>query len=118
MKTHFAAQRVADRKSNLLPGTAKTAVAIALLGCLIAGAFTVATSTADAAKGERAGAQRADVQSVNRISKGDRLPTSSKSTFATTPLVTTLRRPPVGCDPAFSRAADPARAHIFGRCVS
>ena len=26
--------------------------------------------------------------------------------------------PPVGCDPAFSRVADPARAHIFGRCIS
>jgi hypothetical protein len=29
-----------------------------------------------------------------------------------------MRRPPVGCDPAFSRAADPARAHVFGRCLS
>ncbi len=56
---------------------------------------------------------------VNRINKGDRLPLALKLTpDISLPLVSTLPRPPVGCDPAFSRAADPARAHIFGRCMS
>jgi hypothetical protein len=32
--------------------------------------------------------------------------------------VTTLSRPPIGCESAFSRAADPKRSHIFGRCIS
>jgi hypothetical protein len=34
------------------------------------------------------------------------------------PAVTTLAKPPVGCEPAFSRIVDPDRAHVFGRCIS
>jgi hypothetical protein len=33
-------------------------------------------------------------------------------------VVTTLPRPPVGCESAFSRTVDPERVHIFGRCIS
>jgi hypothetical protein len=113
MKANFATGNLADRGGELLSSATKSAVAITLLSCLIAGAFTAATSAADAARSERV-----DAQSVNRANKGDRLPAPSKFTSATTPLVTSMQRPPVGCDPAFSRAADPGRAHIFGRCVS
>ena len=58
-----------------------------------------------------------DVVSVNRIHKGDRLSLVPKSA-ATPPVVTTLSHPPVGCESAFSRVADPTRAHFFGRCIS
>jgi hypothetical protein len=113
MKANFATARIAPRRGSLRLRAPKTAVAIALLGCF-AGAFTAATSTADTARSERA-----DTQAVNRTIKGDRLPPSPKFTSATpSPLVTSMQRPPIGCDPAFSRAADPARAHVFGRCLS
>jgi hypothetical protein len=114
MKANFSTARIARRRVNLISFAPKAAVAIPLLGCLIAGAFTAATSTADAARSERA-----EAQSVNRTVKGDRLPLPAKFAAATpSSLVTNMRRPPVGCDPAFSRAADPARAHVFGRCLS
>ena len=62
---------------------------------------------------------RTPAVSVNRYRKGDRLPVASKpAPTVSSPMVTTLSRPPIGCDPAFSRAADPKRAHIFGRCIS
>ena len=59
--------------------------------------------------------------SVNRINKGDRLPQapaerlshSSPSTEAVVP----PKRVPLGCDPAFSPIADPARGSIYKRCL-
>ncbi len=94
--------------------TPKNAAAIAVLGCLIAGGFTAASSNAGVAKGGRS-----ETVSVNRTNKGDRLPLALKLTPNTSSsLVLTLPRPPIGCDPAFSRAANPAHAHIFGRCIS
>lgn len=59
---------------------------------------------------------------VNRSNKGDRLipaaagrlPRHSSST-RTEP---SGKGVPVGCDPAFSPVADPARASIFGRCAA
>jgi hypothetical protein len=93
--------------------TPKSTAAIAVLGCLIAGGFTAAASTAGAARSE----QIATV-SVNRTNKSDRLPALKFTPNVSSPLVSALLRPPIGCDPAFSRAAEPARAHIFGRCVS
>jgi hypothetical protein len=94
--------------------TLTNAVAIAALGCLIAGGFTAAASTGGAAKSQEPG-----TVSVNRINKGDRLQLTLKRTSTvSSPLVSTLPRPPVGCDPAFSRTVEPARAHIFGRCIS
>jgi hypothetical protein len=114
MKANFNTARIASRRATLISFAPKAAVAIPLLACLIAGAFTAATSTADAARSERA-----ETQSVNRTTKGDRLPLQAKvSAAASSSLVTSMRRPPIGCDPAFSRAADPARAHVFGRCLS
>jgi hypothetical protein len=114
MKANFSTAWIGPHRASLLSFAPKAAIAIPLLACLIAGAFTAATSTADAARSERA-----DTQSVNRSTKGDRLALPTKFSAATpSSLVTNMRRPPVGCDPAFSRAADPARAHVFGRCLS
>ncbi len=94
--------------------TPKNAAAIAVLGCLIAGEFAAASSNAGVAKSERS-----EIVSVNRTNKGDRLALALKLTRNTSSsLVLTLPRPPIGCDAAFSRTADPARAHIFGRCIS
>jgi hypothetical protein len=60
-----------------------------------------------------------DIVSVDHIHKGDRLPVVSKrASIAPSNVVTTLSRPPIGCESAFSRAADPKRSHIFGRCIS
>ena len=59
------------------------------------------------------------VVSVDRIHKGDRLQLVPKRTSnLTPPRVTTLSRLPIACESAFSRVADPKRAHIFGRCIS
>ena len=59
--------------------------------------------------------------SVNRVNKGDqlspapaeRLSHSSPSTEA----VVAPKRVPLGCDPAFSPVADPARGNIYKRCM-
>ena len=59
--------------------------------------------------------------SVNRVNKGDRLSPSSvdrSSQHSTsTESMVPLKRVPFGCDPAFSPFADPARAHIYKRCM-
>ena len=60
-----------------------------------------------------------NIVSVDHTHKGDRLPLAPKhASKASSPVVTTLSRPPIGCESAFSRAADPKRSHIFGRCIS
>ena len=92
----------------------KNAVAIAVVSCLIAGGFTAAVSTAGAARSAQPG-----TVSVNRTNKGDRLPggvTLKHTPALSSPAVSAA--PPIGCDPAFSRAAEPGRAHIFGRCIT
>ncbi len=100
--------------SGFLSGrTAKIIAAIGVVGCLAFGGFTVAVTGAGAALS----AQPSDAISVNHANKGDRLPLALKRT-PSSPTVSTLSRPPVGCESAFSRAAEPARAHIFGRCIS
>jgi hypothetical protein len=105
---------ISNTNRTLCLRTPKNAIAIALFGCLIGGGFTVASSTAGVARSERP-----ETVSVNRTNKGDRLPLALKLTpNMSSPLVLTLPRPPIGCDPAFSRNVDPARAHIFGRCIS
>jgi hypothetical protein len=56
---------------------------------------------------------------VDRTHKGDRALLSPKPTLKVpSAVVTTLARPPVGCESAFSRTVDPERAYIFGRCIS
>jgi hypothetical protein len=94
----------------------KNAVAIAVVSCLIAGGFTAAVTTAGAARSAQPG-----TVSVNRTNKGDRLPrevTLNRASAISAALMSAARRPPIGCDPAFSPIVDPARAHIFGRCIS
>jgi hypothetical protein len=92
-----------------MTGKLKGLMAAAIAVGLIAGAFPAVVSTPGAARTAQ------HTISVNRTAKGDRLPL--KRTSAELP-VAVKAHPPVGCDPAFSRVADPARAHIFGRCIS
>ena len=62
---------------------------------------------------------QSDIVSVDHTHKGDRLPVVSKrASKASSNVVTTLSRLPIGCESAFSRAADPKRSHIFGLCIS
>lgn len=94
---------------------AKSMVAIGVVGCLALGSFTAAVTGAGAALS----AQPSEAISVNHTNKGDRLPLTIKHTPSiSSPSALTSSRPPIGCEPAFSRAAEPARAHIFGRCIS
>ena len=94
---------------------AKSIAAIAVVSCLAVGGFTAAVTGA----GTALSAQPSDAISVNHANKGDRLPLALKhNPSISSPSASTLSRPPIGCEPAFSRAADPARAHIFGRCIS
>ena len=87
---------------------------IGVVGCLAVTGLAAAVSGAGAAL-----SSQADIVSVDRTHKGNRLPLAPKHTSTvSSPVVTTLSRPPIGCEPAFSRAADPKRAHIFGRCIS
>ena len=93
-----------------MTGKLKGLMAAAIAVGLIAGAFPAVVSTPGAARTAQ------HTISVNRTAKGDRLPL--KRTSAVSLPVAVKAHPPVGCDPAFSRVADPARAHIFGRCIS
>ena len=93
---------------------AKDIALIAVVGCLTVTGFAAAVAGAGAALNSQS-----DGVSVDRTHKGDRLPQALKHTSTvSSPVVTTLSRPPIGCEPAFSRAADPKRVHIFGRCIS
>ena len=93
---------------------AKTIALVGVVGCLAVTGFAAAVTGAGAALNTQS-----DILSVDRTRKGDRLPLALKHTSTVaSPVVTTLSRPPIGCEPAFSRAADPKRSHIFGRCIS
>jgi hypothetical protein len=62
---------------------------------------------------------QSDIVSVAHTHKGDRLPLAPKHIpTVSSPVVTAISRPPIGCEPAFSRVADPKRSYIFGRCIS
>jgi hypothetical protein len=93
-----------------MDGKLKAAMAVAIAVGLIAGAFPALVSNPGLAK-----ATRSNVL-VNRATKSDRL--LLKRTSAASLPVASKAQPPVGCDPAFSRVADPARARVFGRCIS
>ena len=93
---------------------AKNIALIGIVGCLAVTGFAAAVTGAGAALNSQS-----DGVSVDRTHKDDRLPLAVEGTSTvSSPVVTTLSRPPIGCEPAFSRAADPKRAHIFGRCIS
>jgi hypothetical protein len=93
---------------------AKNIAAIGVVSCLAVTGLAAAIHGAGAAI-----STQSDVVSVDHTHKGDRLPLASKHTSpVSSPVVTTFSRPPIGCEPAFSRVADPMRSHIFGRCIS
>jgi hypothetical protein len=93
---------------------AKNIAVIGVVSCLAVIGLAAAVHGAGAAI-----STQSDIISVDHTHKGDRLPLASKHTSTiSSPVVTTLARPPIGCDPAFSRVADPKRSHIFGRCIS
>lgn len=72
---------------------------IAVVGCLVITGLS-------AAMGERS-------------HKSDRLQLAPKRiTISRSPLVITLSRRPIGCEPAFSSLADEQQSHVFGRCIS
>jgi hypothetical protein len=94
--------------------TAKSAVITGLVCCLAAAGFALAMTGAGTAL-----SAQPETISVDRTHKGDRALLSPKPTSKVpSAVVTTLPRPPVGCESAFSRTVDPERAHIFGRCIS
>lgn len=93
----------------------KTTVAALLVSCLTAGAFC-AVNGPSVAKDKTAPAFF-----VDRTLKGDRLPPNARlmhGAAPSSPIVSSPRKVPLGCDRAFSPAADPARAHVFGRCTA
>ncbi|HET7381270.1 MAG TPA: hypothetical protein VFJ59_01610 [Pseudolabrys sp.] len=95
----------------------KDITAASLLSCVIAGAFSALTGpvTADNAA--------VVTISVNRITKGDRLPLPLIAEPTAQHNSISIERPiparaPLGCEPAFSPFADPARAHILASCLA
>ena len=105
--TAVFAQRVSRR-------AARNVVIIGVVSCLAVLGFAAAVTGADPAL-----STQINIVSVDHTHKGDRLPLVPKhASKASSPVVTTLSRPPIGCELAFSRAADPKRSHIFGRCIS
>jgi 2-methylisocitrate lyase-like PEP mutase family enzyme len=99
---------------NFFTRTGRSFAIIGVVGCLAVAGLAAALTGAGAAS-----SAGADIISVDRTHKGDRLSTLPKPiSKVSLPAVTTLAKPPVGCEPAFSRIVDPDRAHVFGRCIS
>ena len=99
---------------GLFTNSTNSLVVLGVVSCFAVTGFAIATTGAGAAL-----SAQPDIVSVNRTHKSDRLPLISRSTAPVpSSAVTLLSRPPIGCESAFSRVADPVRAHIFGRCVS
>jgi hypothetical protein len=105
--TAFSAQRASRRAT-------RNVAVIGVVSCLAAVGFAAAVTSADPAL-----STQINIVLVDHTHKGDRLPLPPKhASKASSPVVTTLSRPPIGCESAFSLAADPKRSHIFGRCIS
>jgi hypothetical protein len=116
MDTKIVGTLVSRLGRTLSGRAARSTVVIGVVGCLAVGGFVVAVTGAGAALSAQTPIATI---SVNHTNKGDRLPLALKrSPVIPSPTVSTLPRPPIGCDPAFSRSAEPERAHIFGRCIS
>ena len=89
------------------------------IATLVLGSFAAATFSS--ASTPRAAAGEGFEVSVNRTNKADRLESVvAKSNPASAPRQSSISvgRRPIGCDPAFSPLAEPARKQFFGRCVS
>ena len=91
-------------------------VAIAVLGCMVVGGCSLIGAPGDVS------AERTAAVAVNRNNKGDRLPAvvAAQSFLKGAPstAASSRRQLPLGCDPAFSPIADPARAGIYKRCAA
>jgi hypothetical protein len=96
-------------RRSLFTRTGKSIVAIGVVSWLSVAGFSAGVTGAGATF-----SAQPEIVSVDRSHKSDRLHVVSKQS----PAVTTLTHPPTGCESAFSRVADPQRAHIFGRCIS
>jgi hypothetical protein len=93
---------------------ARSIVLVGVVSCLAVTGFAAAVHGAGAAS-----SIQSDIVSVDHTHKGDRLPLAPKNiSTVSSPIVATLSRPPIGCEPAFSHVADPKRSHTFGRCIS
>ena len=89
-----------------------------LVLCSIGACVLGATNGANAA----ARTVQTEFTAVNRINKGDQLTPAliHQVQQRLTPagaVKTSLQRPPLGCDGAFSPVADPGRAGIYKRCT-
>jgi hypothetical protein len=101
--------------SEIFGCSVKQVVAAVFLSCTIASVVCAATAP-------NAAASRPSIN-VNRIDKGDRLPVNptrpvkpaSTKSNETLPLPVSV---PVGCEPAFSSVAEPARPRVTGRCLT
>jgi acyl-CoA synthetase (AMP-forming)/AMP-acid ligase II len=100
--------------ADLFPQGLKQASVIAVLGCFAVGAVAAMASPG-------AGSDRTVSVSVNRMNKGDRLPSAAKATVhlnhssPATRLSASPKGPPLGCDPLFSSITDPAKARLYYR---
>ena len=97
----------------------KKTIAAAGVSCFIAGGVSAMTQAGITQNDQN---DQTVTISVNRALKGDRLPQArlrKSAPNSSSPAMLALpRQPPIGCDPAFSTVADPARAHIFKRCMT
>jgi hypothetical protein len=97
----------------------KETLGAVVLSCFIAAGVGAATNAANTRREEPV------MVSVNRTHKRDRLPEAAalphrdpNNASSTQISSASPKRPPVGCDPAFSPVAEPARANIFKRCMT
>ena len=93
----------------------KATAAALFVSCVTAGAFCAANGPSIAKD------ERAVVVLVDRTLKGDRLQQNVQRTngpAASSPTRSLPGKVPLGCDRAFSPTADPAYAHVFGRCAA
>jgi len=90
-----------------------------LVLCSIGACFLGMTNGAGAASRS----VQTEITAVNRINKGDQLTPArihqvqQRLAPPAGVIKTSLQRPPLGCDGAFSPVADPARAGIYKRCT-
>ena len=97
----------------------KEVLGAVVLSCFIAGGVGAVTNPAITRR------DASSLVSVNRIHKRDRLPQAIASphqqpdmALSTQISAASPKGPPIGCDPAFSPVAEPARANIFKRCLT
>jgi len=91
-----------------------------LVLCSVGACILGATNGASAAAARTV---QTEFTAVNRINKGDQLTPAlihqvqQRLVPPAGAMKTSLQRPPLGCDGAFSPVADPARAGVYKRCT-